>query len=98
MSTEIFARESSEVFSRKNLVLISVKLNKMLLIILKHYPLIQSFCFPGGGRLEEELNFLSRIDNLSFDKSRGETGLGGAYQVSSQFHFRFFVLLAPLVN
>ncbi|VDK82911.1 unnamed protein product [Litomosoides sigmodontis] len=37
-----------------------------------------------GGRLEEELNFLSKIDNLSFDKSHGETGLGGAYQVVIQ--------------
>ncbi|EFO22028.1 hypothetical protein LOAG_06459 [Loa loa] len=34
-----------------------------------------------GGRLEEELNFLSRIEKLSSDKAHGETGLGGAYQV-----------------
>ncbi|CAG9535046.1 unnamed protein product [Cercopithifilaria johnstoni] len=37
-----------------------------------------------GGRLEEELNFLSRIDNLNADEARGETGLGGAYQVVIQ--------------
>lgn len=41
------------------------------------------FYRPGGGRLEEELNFLSRIENLSFNKAHGETGFGGAYQVSS---------------
>ncbi|OZC11766.1 hypothetical protein X798_00946 [Onchocerca flexuosa] len=37
-----------------------------------------------GGRLEEELNFLSRIEKLSSDKADGETGLGGAYQVVIQ--------------
>ncbi|VDM11086.1 unnamed protein product [Wuchereria bancrofti] len=37
-----------------------------------------------GGRLEEELNFLSRIEKSSSDKAHGETGLGGAYQVVIQ--------------
>uniref|UniRef100_A0A0R3RKT7 SSD domain-containing protein n=1 Tax=Elaeophora elaphi TaxID=1147741 RepID=A0A0R3RKT7_9BILA len=37
-----------------------------------------------GGRLEEELNFLSRIDKLSSNEAHGETGLGGAYQVVIQ--------------
>ncbi|KAL3994010.1 Patched family protein [Acanthocheilonema viteae] len=37
-----------------------------------------------GGRLEEELNFLSKIDDLNFDNAHGETGLGGTYQVVIQ--------------
>ncbi|KAM3719701.1 Protein patched [Dirofilaria immitis] len=37
-----------------------------------------------GGRLEEELNFLSRIEKLNSDKEHGETGLGSAYQVVIQ--------------
>lgn len=42
------------------------------------------FCIfevPGGGRLEEELNFLSHVEERSSGEAGRETGLGGAYQV-----------------
>ncbi|VDN02911.1 unnamed protein product [Thelazia callipaeda] len=40
--------------------------------------------YVSGGRLEEELSFLSRVEELNLGVVNDETGLGGAYQVVIQ--------------